>query len=176
MPKPLEDLAAGVGFIRRNSEKFGVEPDNYIVCGFSAGGNLCALWGTEKYGYKAYDLPKPKALFPIYPAINSSLYRDDDLHKGFLTTMFGKEYERIKEEYDVDTWVNKDYPPAYIVNCEDDDMIDYRHSVYLKEALEKNNIPVKHELGKKGGHGFGDGRATDVAGWMERAAAFEQKL
>lgn len=175
MPRPLDDLAAAIKFIRKNMDMFKVR-DEYIVCGFSAGGNLTALWGTSNHGYKYYGLPKPKALFPIYPAVNSCLYKDDRLNTGFLKTMFGNSYKDKMMDYDVDSHVDESYPPCYIVNCEDDEQLDYRHSLYLKNALENKHIPVKYELGKKGGHSFGEGRGTDVEGWYNRAAEFERSL
>ena len=52
LPKPLDDLAAALRFIGRHSEEFSVDPDNYAVGGFSAGGNLITMWGTENAGYK----------------------------------------------------------------------------------------------------------------------------
>ena len=52
----------------------GANGERYIVCGFSAGGNLTALWGTKNHGYAAYGLPKPEALFPIYPVTDLHLF------------------------------------------------------------------------------------------------------
>lgn len=48
MPKPLDDLAACIRYVRGHRERFGVNGERYIVCGFSAGGNLTALWGTKE--------------------------------------------------------------------------------------------------------------------------------
>ena len=52
MPKPLDDLAACIRYVRGHRERFGVNGERYIVCGFSAGGNLTALWGTKNHGVR----------------------------------------------------------------------------------------------------------------------------
>ena len=69
MPQPLEDLAAAWRYIRGHADEFGVDPQDYAVSGFSAGGHTAALWGTENLGARKYGLPQPKFLILGYPLI-----------------------------------------------------------------------------------------------------------
>lgn len=173
--KPLDDLAKAVRFIEDNAEEFNVEKGNYVVCGFSAGGNLTTLWGTENVGYKKYGLPKPKALFPIYPAIGGGLFEEES-RKKFAETMFGKNPSKeIIDKYDAYLHLFN-YPPCYIVACEDDDTVPFTQSVALSEKLNELSIKNVLDLGKRGGHGFGEGSGTDAAGWTSRAIEFFESL
>ena len=61
-------------------------------------------------------------------------------------------------------------PSAY--TAEDDPAVPYQHSVMLQEALEKCGVPHKLKLGKVGGHGIGEGRGSDVEGWIDEAVEF----
>lgn len=176
MPKPIEDLAAAIRFILCNKEMFGVHSDEYIVNGYSAGANMTTLWGTEGKGYIHYNLPKPKALFPIYPFITSE-FLEDEGKKWILSLMFGKDFDmETVEGYDIPKLMTEKYPPAYIVHAKDDSVVKYENSVKLDSLLCQLGIPVKLELAKNGEHGFGDGRGTDAEGWMDRAIAFVESL
>lgn len=177
MPKPMDDLAQAVSFIRKNKGKFGINAEHYIVCGFSAGGNLAGQWGTTAHGYKHYGLPKPDALFLAYPAVNSSLFKQDKNTEKFMVTMFGKNYSKEKRDsYDIDAQADKDFPPSYIVCCRDDDAVPCENSRELKKSLDLLQIDAQLEIAEKGGHGFGTGVGTDAEGWLERALAFYDLL
>ena len=51
--------------------------------------------------------------------------------------------------------IKEDLPPFFVLACKDDDVVDYRNSVALVEALQSKNIPCQFHLFEKGGHGFG---------------------
>lgn len=173
LPKPVDDLAAAIHFIRKNAGNFRVNPKRYLVIGFSAAGHLAALWGTDNHGYVKYNLPGPEAILPVYPLINSELFGTAEFIPEFRNIMFGKHYTiDLVKEYNIDEHINENYPASYIVCCKDDDLVPFSNSVRLKEKLDTLNIPVELELGLKGGHGFGDGRGTDVDGWIYRALNF----
>lgn len=176
-PKPLQDLAQALRWIDNHAEQFSVTPGDYILGGFSAGGNLTALWGTDNHGYTQYGMPKPKALFPIYPAINHHLYGEGKMVQAFCDTMFGQGYSEEKAcEYDIDTHMSEAYPPCYIVACKDDTSVPVINSCQLKKELDALGVPAILEIGENGGHGFGEGRGTDVEGWVNRAVSFAEEL
>jgi len=45
-PLPLQDLAAALVVIRENAEDLGTDPNQIVLCGFSAGGHLAATFGS----------------------------------------------------------------------------------------------------------------------------------
>lgn len=174
LPKPVDDLAAAVRYIRVHAQQFEVNQDQYIVCGFSAGANLTALWGTHNYGYMKYHLPKPVALFPIYAFTTASLLnRDDKMTRKIIKLCYGKHpSEEHILSFDIDSHADVNYPPTYLCCNQDDNMVDYRHSVRLYEHLKGIHVPVELEMGEAGGHGFGEGLGLQVDQWYMRAMQF----
>lgn len=150
MPKPLDDVAEAQKFIDNHAEYLEVSKGNYILGGFSAGGNLTALWGCDSTGYRKYGLPKPKMLFPIYAPIATP--------KRQIPTPTGN------------------YPPCYIAACKDDALVNYTQSVILKNYLDQAGVKNVLDIGDRGGHGFGDGECSDCKGWIDRAIVFLKKL
>lgn len=177
LPMALEDLAAVIRSIRKDAKTFFIDPDSYIVSGFSAGGNLVSMWGTDKQGYARFGLPRPKALFPIYPVTSLSLLKESGGKEDFIRVMLGSDLSgQDLDAYSTDQLITDNYPPCYIVCCADDSDVDPRHSMLLERLLKERHIPVQLEIGEKGGHGFGLGVGTDVEGWVRRAAKFEASL
>ncbi len=176
LPNALDDLAASIRYIRGHADEFGINPDNYIVGGFSAGGNLTCTFGMAQAGYKKYGLPKPKALFPVYPVTELEPLLATEESRTFLRFMFGEDFtEETAREYSPVLHA-EEYPPCYTVCCRDDSTVDAHNTAALKEALDRQGIANVAEIGETGEHGFGLGTNTDVEGWVERAAAFERGL
>ena len=65
-----QDLVRAVQYITAHAGELQVDPENYALMGFSSGGQLCALFGTDRMGYQNYGLPKPGALLLAYPILN----------------------------------------------------------------------------------------------------------
>ncbi len=176
MPKPIDDLARAISFIEENAERFNVEKGCYAVSGFSAGGSLCCLFGSDNYGYSKYNLPKPKALFPVYPVTTSDILYENGEPSKFAKTMCGeKPSKEYIDTFDVISHLDN-YPPCYITACKNDDTVPYSQSVRLSEKLNEKGIPNILELGNIGGHGFGEGTGTSVEGWTKRAIEFFESL
>ena len=182
LEKNMEDFARALQLIRDRAESFRVQADRYITCGFSAGGYLISLWNTGK-GYPAFGLPKPQAVFPVYPFISPKLDVSGD-QPGEDTE------EDIKEDlrlYGCSVWdaVSMDYeipehtegfPPCALFLAAGDELVSPDHSRILAAALEKQGIPCRLESGPDGGHGFADGSGMCMAGWTERAVRWYESL
>ena len=175
-PMPFDDIAAALCFILKNKSQFGITRNDYIVNGFSAGANLSAVWGTEQNGWAKYNLPSPKALWLIYPAVSSE-YLYEDGKDWFLSMMFGKGYDmETVRSYDIPSTFTPAYPPCYLVHAMDDPAVPCRNSVEMKKLLDEHLIPAELELIEHGFHGWGDGSGTDAAVWPDRAAALTENL
>ena len=179
LPKPEEDLAEAVKFILANKDEFGLVNTDYVVNGYSAGGSVTTIYGTEQNGYAKYGCPRPKALFPIYPAITTSpeLMEEPEARKWFLGIMFGPEFdEEYAASFNVPECMTENYPPCFVTQAEDDPSVSVKQSRLLEKLLKERNIPVKAEIISSGGHGWGDGSGTDAAGWPDRAITFLESL
>lgn len=169
MPKPLDDLAAAWRMIKSRQEEFYISAEHYIVGGFSAGGHIAALWGTEKKGYFSYDIPKPELLLLAYPVISIETI-EEPLKKAVTDGLFGRNNKKeTREDYEVARQVGENYPQTYLIQSEDDDTVPILNAKLMEDALEKYGIRHWIERLPAGGHGFGLGSATPGAGWIERA-------
>lgn len=169
MPKPLDDLASAWKLIKKQEKYFEVDAEHYIVGGFSAGGHIAALWGTDKKGYSAYHIPKPVLLMLAYPLISLETI-DEPMQNMMNTGLFGVGHtEQTRRYYDAADQVSDAYPMTYLIQSEDDDTVPIINAKRMEAALEKNKIRKTIEVLSKGGHGFGLGSVTPGAGWVERA-------
>ena len=179
LPKPEEDLAAAVKMILANKHEFGLINTDYVITGFSAGGNVTVVFGTEKNGYAKYDCPRPRALFTIYPAFSTSpeLMEDPNARKWFMGIMFGSDFtEEYAASFDVPNTMTDRYPPCYVIHAEDDLTVSVKQAYLMEKLLLERHIPARLEIVPHGGHGWGDGSGTDAAGWPDRAIAFLENL
>ncbi|MBO2516155.1 MAG: hypothetical protein CW338_02605 [Clostridiales bacterium] len=165
--REMEDFAYALRLIKAGEEGFGVNGDAYIPCGFSAGGFLVCSWCTKKHGYGLHGLPKPQAVFPVYPLVAPSLVDDDDDDDDeidFLGILLGDD----KKGWETPEYA-ADFPPTFLFLAADDTLVSPRNSTLLKEALEKAGVPVRMEMGPNGGHGFAEAEGMCMEGWCERA-------
>ena len=175
-PKPMEDLAAAYQFISKNAESFGINANEYAVCGFSAGGHLTASWGTKELGFRKYNLPAPEILLLNYPLL--AFWRTIrklplPLQKMMLRGYLGKGYsKKMCQPYNIDENIDEEFPPVYLIQAENDDTVPIWNSEEMVEKLKNQQIPYLYEHPEEGGHGYGLGSNTDAEGWVERAVEF----
>ncbi len=184
LPDPLEDVAAAIKRVRALSQKYRVARDDYAVMGFSAGGHLAAQWGTLENGYAKYKLPKPGALILGYPAASTAIYYEmikaAELPKEelmgvwkYLETICGAGCTwKAVEKYSTERHITAEYPPTYMIHCEDDFVVPIDTCHRMAAALSLAGVDHGLERVAAGGHGFGTGAGMDAEGWLERAAAF----
>lgn len=76
-PAALLELAYAVKYVRENAEKYDIDPDKILLCGFSAGGHLTASLGTlwnSKYLHSiigSTEMFKPNGMILCYPSLQA---------------------------------------------------------------------------------------------------------
>ncbi|MCR5733673.1 MAG: alpha/beta hydrolase [Lachnospiraceae bacterium] len=176
----MDNMARAFEVIRSNRDRFHVDPDRYITCGFSAGGYVICLWNTEK-GYRSFGIHKPAACFPIYPVTSYRIFDEEDWDEGEDKDEFARSgtgccmKEACSSCFEIPTHV-EGFPPTAIFVAAEDELISPDHSKNLAEALKQADIPCRLEIGPTGGHGFADGVGMCMEGWPERAVRwYEEK-
>lgn len=165
----MDDLVQAVRYIIDRADQFNVDPNNYAVMGFSAGGHLTASYGTKHLGYRKYNLPPPSALILSYAAI--SMYHLT--HKKMKETLMGKNpTKELMDKYSIEKNVDKNYPPTFTWRCEEDDQVQDEHRTALVESLKKFNIMQQSELYSGGKHGINLGIGTDAEKWLKQSLDF----
>lgn len=174
MENNMRDFARALRFIRENEARFHLKGDRYITCGFSAGGYLVCLWNTEM-GYAAYDLPKPQAIFPVYPVTSLKLNHGEE-NKDASMGLYGcLRDEAAAMCYEIPEHA-EGFPPCALFLAAGDELVNPEHSLLLAKALDKLHIPCIVEVGASGGHGFADGSGMCMAGWTGRAIQWYESI
>ncbi len=156
-PAPLADARNAMRFMRKNAEKYGIDPDKIAVIGSSAGGNLAAMLcnyyelidGETEADVASY-LPNAQAL--CYPVIRTT---PDFGHVGSGKNLFGDKYDEMAEKFSFDTMVNEKTPPAFLWHTMADPGVPVLNTLAYTEALYKQGIRVEVHLFPDGGHGYG---------------------
>lgn len=143
-PEPQRDLAAAIRVIREHAEEWKVHKDRIAVCGFSAGGHLCAslatLWNHEKVFTAeeiASELHKLNACI-LYSAILTTRLGHC---KAFLSDHVGQKNPENLELVACDAQVNSETPPSFLFSTYEDKLhyIDYFHLGFLPIVYSPNN-------------------------------------
>ena len=185
LEREMGDFAQAVRLIRDNAEKFRVDWQCYITCGFSAGGYLVCLWNVPEKGYPFHHLPKPQAVFPVYPLVSwEQDYRDwqakgvaeEEEDDGFDLVLFGSDiHTAMRSPFEIPDHAEA-FPPCAVFMTDTDELVNPEHSRLLKRVLDRSGIPCRLEAGPSGGHGFADGTGMCMAGWTERAVRWYESL
>lgn len=158
-PAPQEDLHQAIAYLRQHAETYSISSERIGAMGFSAGAHL-AMSGAELFKKNE----RPAFVAAIYPVVTMC---NDYVHKRSRRGLLGerdKKNPKLCELLSLERHVPADCPPVFIVNCKDDPIVDYKHSVALDSALTVQGIPHKYIQYPTGGHGFG---ASDQKGSAE---------
>ncbi len=168
-PQPVKDLAAAVRYIKSHAEEWEVDPDKISICGFSAGGHLCAMyaslwkeqWLCEACGCEQEDL-KIAAAVLAYPMTDYVLMEEirrenpTDLMNQVNLSMTGTEYPDMEtvRKYSPLTHVNKDTVPCFLWHTFQDELLDVRNILHFAEKLSEHHIPFELHVYEEGKHGL----------------------
>ncbi len=178
-PKPQQQLAHTVKWVRENADELNTDPDKIVVLGFSAGGHLAASLGVfwQEYGEDA----KPDAMVLCYPVISAGQFA----HERSIRNLAGDDAS-LKEKMSLENQVNRATPPAFIWTTRTDQSVPYENSVMFKEALDRFGIQNELIIYPEGVHGLslGTSETSDdrrhvvkcVQDWPLRAHLFLKKV
>ena len=168
---PLDDLGNAIRYITDHAAEFGVQTEDYALLGYSSGGHLAGLFGSEEHGYRNYGAPKPGALLLGYP-INDFFEYKPIYHMMMDPWVLQDRYY----EWTISGAVTDDYPPVYHWYGMDDYVFPLlwypAQRPALTRTLKEHHIPYKEVIYRRATHGVGTGINTDAEGWINDAVAF----
>lgn len=184
-PEALIDLSNAVVKVRENAERWNVDENKIIVCGFSAGGHLAAslgvFWNSEERIKRADKMNKPDGMILSYPVITSG----EKAHRGSVDTISAGDKD-VLERVSLEKRVTKDTPPAFIWHTFTDELVPVENTVYFLNALVKEGISTEAHIYPKGVHGLSlaneyvskgeSGVVPEVQGWIEDATRWIKNL
>lgn len=162
---PLQDAQEAIRLVRRNAQKWNLNPNKIGIMGFSAGGHLASTLSTH-YNDKVYDSKdnssaKPDFSILIYPVISME---NGITHEGSKNNLLGKNAtSELIDKYSNEKQVTAETPRTFLVHATDDKAVPVENSLNYYLALKNQKVPVESHLYENGGHGFGLGtKGTNV--------------
>ena len=166
-PAPLEDLNQVIHWIFEHAQDNAFDLDRIFFVGDSAGANIAALYCclcTNPEYARMFMVTPPAGFVPKAVALNCGMYDIFSIagqNGGGINSIFkdflGKKYRREDlEKINVCSFVNKDFPPAYLMTADADFLKS--QAPYMQEKLEEFQVTYKYRIygeGKKEiGHVF----------------------
>lgn len=163
LPVPLYDARRAVQLVRSRAGEFKIDAHRIVMIGFSAGGHLTALAGTQFVDGKpdAADpvervSSRPDFLVLGYPWIGGISSDTSHLTYCQLFNVMDK-CEALRAAYSPDLFVTKQTPPTFIYHTFDDDTVPVEQPLRFYEAMVKAGVPAEMHIFAHGQHGSGLG-------------------
>jgi acetyl esterase/lipase len=169
LPVPLIDARRAVQLVRTRANDYHIAPDRIAVIGFSAGGHLAALSGTQPANGnpEADDVvervsSRPDVLILGYPWIGAM--SPDRTRKRYYCQLMDapSQCEQLQKDYSPEMFVTKDTPPTFIYHTTEDEQVPVEQAISFYEALLKAGVSGEMHIFAHGSHGsgLGSGNAT----------------
>lgn len=159
-PDMIQDLQLSIALIKKYGSEW-IDTSKIGAIGFSAGGHLVLYGGTTDKNYISSEFPesqnynlRPNYVMAVYPVVSME---DSLAHVRSRKNLLTKQYtEQDKHDFSIEENIPDDMPPTFIFAAHDDDVVDFRNSNYVWQAIQKKSIPNSAFFPQdNGGHGFG---------------------
>lgn len=172
-PAGFNDLKDAVDNIRSHVEDYGIRADRIGCMGFSAGGHL-VMHAAEQLAGKPSCMSFTVAIYPVVSMTHSCTHKRS--RRGLLGEFPSKV---MKDSLSLENHVSANCPPVFLMNCDDDPVVNYHNSELLDSALTVHNVPHQYEHYRTGGHGFGvtkEKTTSEAIQWKTRFLDWFYKL
>lgn len=177
--QPLEDISRAVRFIRKNADKYNINPDKLIICGFSAGAHVCGSLAVHFDDVKDVDPEyqkysnRPDGVILSYPVITAG----DKAHEGSFVALLGKDAPQEELDYfSLEKHVTTNTPPCFIWQTQEDDLVPVENSYLFAMALRGKKVPFAHYVFPAGFHGLSVANKDYFTGWSGADYTMEQTM
>ena len=139
--RPLQDAQRAVSLVRSNAAKWGINPQQIGMVGFSAGGHLAIATATsfDRRRYKQIDDVDKISCRPDF-AIG--------VYSGYLKA-------KDKDEIAPGLRIPVGTPPVFLAHGGNDIISPPEHSVLMYLALKKASVPAELHIYATAAHDFG---------------------
>ena len=165
---PLLDARRAIQTVRARAADYRIDPNRIVIIGFSAGGHLAALAGTQFIsGDPDADDPiervssRPDYLVLGYPWIGAISSDTSHLSYCKLFNLMDK-CEELRKAWSPDLFVTKQTPPTFWFHTFNDQTVPVEQGLRFYEALVKAGVPSEGHIYANGPHGTGLGK-SDLA-------------
>lgn len=159
-PQPQQDLDMALRHVRAHAEFYGIDPENVMAMGFSAGGHLCGSTAL-------YSQSPPDKLCLGYPVISLS----ENTHSQSAENLTGGDRE-LKVEWSLENRITADYPKTFIWTMADDTYVPPDNTLRMMMALDRAKVTYQGHIYSTGNHGCGLAIGTSAEGWVDVMLSF----
>lgn len=171
-PAQLHDGIRAVQWVRFHAGRFGIDPDKIGIAGFSAGGHLASMVGTQYDQMPHTDAisnisPRPDFMCLVYPIITA--HQEGVAHGCVRQLLESGCTQKELMELSSELHVTGNTPPAFLTHAKDDGSVTYLNSQLMYDTMTAKNVPAEIVIYQQGGHGGGFGReGVDSEQWFGR--------
>jgi len=170
--KPISDVENGIRIVRDSAQRWGINPHDVGIMGFSAGGHLSSVIST----HSAFNV-RPDFSILFYPVISMD---ERVSHKWSCVNFLGEEGQKdpsLVHDFSTMNAVRRHLtPPALIITASDDRLVPpVTNGVAYYSAMRNVGNECAMYIYPSGDHGFGfgpwfkyhDQMLTDLGNWLK---------
>lgn len=166
--QPMQDISRAIRLLRSRVDEFHILPDQITICGFSAGGHLCASICVHHMDIQDpnADLQlysnRPDAAILSYPVISSGSYT----HADSMRALLGENPSAEVLDYAAnERHISSQTPPCFLWHTITDQSVPVENSILFADACRREGVPCALHLFSEGLHGLST--ADNV--WVEES-------
>lgn len=175
-PAQMEECKCAVRYLRKNADKFGIDPERIGIWGESCGGQIAGLMSVsegipdfeDKGGCEGVS-SEIQAAVSWYGALDALEFHNirmavDPDYPPRFAVIYGGSPEKMKDVLNKTnpmTYINKKHCPLLAMSSDADDRISYTVNTEFCEQAEKYGNFAKYVVVKNQGHGYFEGEEYD---------------
>lgn len=175
-PAALEDINAAMKFIEERGADYGIDKDNLVMVGDSAGGQLVSHYAailTNQAFAGLFDFKVPRVRVKAlglncgcYDGRGMALAGNDEVFLEYIDAINAKPSEKTLEMIDVLKYIDGNFPPSFVMSAANDFLLPAAEPMY--EFLKAKGVPCALKIyGTKEmtevGHVFHINQKLDIA-------------
>ena len=152
-PAPLEDVAKAVWTVRQHADEWNIDPCKIAVGGFSAGGNLTSILGTQWHRgvEERLGIPRggsrPDAMLLAYAPVEMEQRPSSNTQLGALLKDRPEELSSVR-------YVDNQTPPAFIWHTVNDEKVPVKNALLFAAKCLEFQIPFELHIFEHSPHGL----------------------
>jgi acetyl esterase/lipase len=154
VPEIVADVKLALKHISENASEHKINKDKLGVFGFSAGGHLSLILGTQTNDVgNAESSPRVAAVAAVFPPTDLGPYvaLDNPLREQFPALKFDP---KKADQFSPLKHVSKDDAPTFLIHGDKDELVPVWHSEKIEQAFKASDVPSELVVISGAAHGF----------------------